>query len=237
MMSEESPVEKIMLTDKPRSVPILYSFRRCPYAMRARMGLYYGGHCVELREVDLAAIPQSLRALVPDSPRVPVLQLSDGRVLDESWDILLWAVSSHDPECWLGEGGADVQAAERWIEMNDFSFKSDLDHYKYAARYPEYPAEHYRSEGEVFLQDIETQLGITRFLLGERPSVADIGVFPFVRQFAHVDPAWFAQTPYPLLRAWLAGLLASPLFNAVMHKHPVWQPGQRPLIVGAAADT
>jgi len=205
--------------------------------MRARMALYYSGVQVELREVDLKAVPHSLRALVPDNPTVPVLQLPNGVVIDESWDIVLWAVRQHDPDGWSGDTDASLVAAEQWIEMNDYSFKTDLDHYKYADRYPEHPVESYRSEGEVFLQDIEAQLNASRFLLGERLSIADIGVFPFIRQFAFVDKAWFDQAPYPQLQRWLAVLLDSNLFAGVMKKYPAWRPGQETVIFGQKTAT
>lgn len=203
--------------------------------MRARLALFYSGVRVELREVDLKAVPDSLRVLVPENPTVPVLQLTDGRVIDESWDIVLWAVRRHDPDGWLGDGDATPSAAEQWIEMNDFSFKADLDHYKYADRYPEHPAQYYRREGEAFLRDLEEQLGGSRYLLGERLSIADIGVLPFIRQFAFVDKAWFDRAPYPGLQRWLTGLLDSELFAAVMEKYPVWQPGREAVIFGRAA--
>jgi len=211
---------------------VLYSFRRCPYAMRSRLALKYSGVQVELREVDLKAIPDSLRALVPDNPTVPVLQLPDGRVIDESWDVLLWAVRENDPDGWLGEAGCNLVPAEQWIEMNDFSFKTDLDHYKYHERHPERTQLEYREEAEAFIQDLEDQLQETRFLLGDKLSIADIGVLPFIRQFAFVDKAWFDQAPYPKVQAWLAAFLASDLFDAVMEKYPVWAAGDEPVVFG-----
>ncbi len=205
--------------------------------MRARLALFYSGVQVELREVDLKAVPDSLRTLLPENPTVPVLQLRDGRVIDESWDIVLWAVRQYDPDGWLGEGEATLIAAGQWIEMNDFSFKTDLDHYKYADRYPEHPADYYRGECEAFLQELEDQLGEHPYLLGDRLSIADIGVFPFIRQFAFVDKAWFDQAPYPQLQRWLTALLDSELFAAVMEKYPVWQPGREAVIFGQATHT
>lgn len=210
------------------SLPVLYSFRRCPYAMRARLGLQYSGQAVELREVDLKAVPEALRRLVPENPTVPVLQFPDGRVIDESWDILVWAVRQHDPDGWFDE--QRLVEAEQWIEMNDFSFKTDLDHYKYHERYPEQSQQDYREEAEEFIQDLENQLGETRFLLGEQLSIADIGVLPFVRQFAFVDKAWFDAAPYPKVQAWLENFLASSLFDAVMAKYPVWSEGDAAVI-------
>jgi glutathione S-transferase len=204
--------------------------------MRARLALFYSGEPVELREVDLKAVPASLRALKPDNPTVPVLQLPDGRVIDESWDIVLWSVRRNDPEGWLGENDTILMAAEQWIERNDFSFKHDLDHYKYAVRYPEHPAGYYRGQGEDFLRDLEEQLGKSRYLLGEQLSVADIGIFPFIRQFAFVDKDWFDQAPYPRLQHWLEELLASGLFTAIMQKYPLWQPGQQAVIFGPTTE-
>ena len=198
--------------------------------MRARLALSYSGIPVILREVDLKNLPQTLCELVPDKQTVPVLQLPDGRVLDESWDIVLWAVREHDPDGWLGEQESYLTDADQWIEMNDYSFKDDLDRYKYADRYPEHPAEYYRSQAEEFLQDLEDQLAETTCLLGDRLSIADIGILPFIRQFAFVDKEWFDQAPYPGVRVWLETFLESDLFTAIMDKHPVWQPGDEPVI-------
>lgn len=211
-------------------LPVLYSFRRCPYAMRARLALYYSGIQLELREVDLNALPASLVELVPDNQTVPVLQLPDRRVLDESWDVLLWAVRENDPDQWLGENESHLLPAEQWIEMNDYSFKTDLDHYKYADRYPDHPAEYYRSEAAEFIQELEDQLGETRYLLGDTLSIADIGILPFIRQFAFVDKVWFDQAPWPRVQAWLEAFLNSKLFADVMYKYPLWQPGGSPIL-------
>lgn len=214
----------------PHTLPVLYSFRRCPYAMRARLDLRYAGVRLELREVDLNALPEALVTRVPDNQTVPVLVLPEGRVLDESWDVLLWALRCHDPDAWLGEGESHRLRAEQWIEMNDYSFKADLDHYKYADRYPEYPQAHYREEASEFIQEIEEQLAQTPFLLGDSLSVADIGLLPFVRQFAFVDKAWFDAQPWPHVQAWLDAFLNSALFAAVMDKVPLWQAGDPPRI-------
>lgn len=216
---------------QPQSgLPVLYSFRRCPYAMRARLALVYAGIQVELREVDLNDMPDVLCELVPDNQTVPVLQLPHGQVLDESWDIVLWAVRENDPDGWLGENESYLIDADQWIEMNDYSFKDDLDHYKYADRYPEHSADYYRSQAELFLQDLEDQLNATACLLGDRLSIADIGVLPFIRQFAYVDKDWFDQAPYPSVKAWLQAFLESALFAAIMDRYPVWQPGDDAVI-------
>ena len=208
---------------------ILYSFRRCPYAMRARLALKYAGVKVELREIDLNNPPAELIA-ISEQATVPVLHLSDGRVIDESWDIVQWAVKQNDPDLWLDENEQHLTESEMLIEMNDYSFKQDLDHYKYADRYPEHPMEYYREQGEDFLQELEERLNSTRFLLSDQLSIADIGIFPFVRQFAMVDMDWFDQAPYPKLQQWLSGFTDSDaseaqLFSSVMEKHEIWKQG------------
>jgi glutathione S-transferase len=191
----------------------LYSFRRCPYAMRARMALRYSGVPVEIVEVSLKAKPAEMLAISPKGT-VPVLD-ADGRVIDESLEIMRWALAQNDPQGWLLDG--DSRIAEL-IEANDQGFKVDLNRYKYAERYPEQPMEVYRAQGAVFLQRLEGLLQDRDYLLADHPSLADIALLPFVRQFAHVDREWFAQTPYPRLQAWLHYFLESDLFTSIMKK-------------------
>ncbi len=217
-------------------LPIFYSFRRCPYAMRARMALQYSGVKVELREVLLKNKPESLLAINRDAT-VPLLVLPGGDVIDESWQIMLWAIRQNDHDFWLGENETLVSDVEMLLEMNDYSFKTDLDHYKYADRYPEYPAEHYRSQGEEYLQDLEEALCESRFLLGWKMSAADIAIFPFIRQFACVDKQWFdCAADYPKLQAWLQAFMDSDLFESIMQKLPAWQEGDQPFIFPACSD-
>jgi glutathione S-transferase len=196
--------------------------------MRARLALKYAGLPVELREVDLNAVPAELTA-VSSKNTVPVLVTPDGKVIDESWDIVLWALRQNDPDNWLGDDESHVIPADQILEINDFSFKEDLDHYKYFERYPEHPQDYYRKRGEEFLQELEEMLSESRYLLGNQPTLADIGVFPFIRQFAFTDRDWFEQSPYVHLRQWLDAWLASKLFESVMVKHPVWKPGDAPI--------
>lgn len=195
------------------SEALLYSFRRCPYAMRARMALRYAGVPVQIVEVSLKAKPADMRALSPKGT-VPVLSV-DGRVIEESLEIMLWALAQHDPDDWLLKGDPRVL---QLIAENDQAFKHHLNRYKYAERYPELPMEHYRAEGEVFLRALEALLADRAFLLAEHLSLADVALAPFVRQFAHVDREWFASAPYPRLQAWLQRFLESALFVAVMAK-------------------
>jgi len=211
-------------------LPILYSFRRCPYAMRARLALYASGMTVELREVSLRDKPASMLAVSPKAS-VPVLVLPDGDVIDESWDIMQWALHLHDPDGWLGKNDSHVDAAIPLISENDTTFKYNLDRYKYPDRYPEYPQSHYRSEAEAFLSKLENRLGASRFLLGDELSVADVAIFPFIRQFAEVDKGWFALAPFSKLRRWLKDFIDSEGFISVMAKYSIWHPGDPPVIM------
>ena len=214
-------------------LPVLYSFRRCPYAMRARMAVSYSGLAVELREVILRDMPVSLLACSPKGT-VPVLVLPGGEVLEESRDIIDWALVNNDPDNWLPAPG-DVlrQEVSRLVDACDMSFKQHLDRYKYAERYPEHAADYYRSQGEVFLEQLEQRLGQHEWLCGERMSVADVSIFPFIRQFANVDRAWFDETVYARLQAWLSVFLQSDLFAGVMNKFPPWQEGDAAVVFPA----
>ena len=191
----------------------LYSFRRCPYAMRARMALRYSGVPVEIVEVSLKAKPAQMLAISPKGT-VPVLD-AGGQVIDESLEIMRWALAQNDPDDWLL--GGDSRITEL-IEANDQVFKVHLNRYKYAERYPEQPMEVYRAEGALFLQQLDELLEGRDYLLANHPSLADIALLPFVRQFAHVDRDWFAQTPYVRLQAWLQRFLESELFTGIMKK-------------------
>jgi len=191
----------------------LYSFRRCPYAMRARMALRYSGVPVDIIEVSLKAKPAEMLAISPKGT-VPVLD-ADGQVIDESLEIMRWALAQNDPENWLL--GGDTRIGEL-IEANDQGFKVHLNRYKYAERYPEQPMEVYRAEGALFLQKLDELLEGRDYLLTDHPCLADIALLPFVRQFAHVDREWFATTPYVRLQAWLQRFLESDLFTGIMKK-------------------
>ena len=213
--------------------PILYSFRRCPYAMRARLGILFAGLQVELREIVLRDKPAQMLAISPKGT-VPVLQLVDEQVLEESRDIMLWALERQDPQGLLD--ATTLKPAMALIEQNDQQFKQWLDRYKYADRYPEMTQLEYRQQGEVFLQQLEQLLLNQNFLLGEKISIADIGIMPFIRQFAHVDRQVFAELPYPNLQRWLNAWLQHPLFLQAMHKYQPWQEGELLLVIFGSAD-
>lgn len=216
-----------MHLSKNLSLNLLYSFRRCPYAMRARLGLLFAGLSVELREITLKNKPTPMLAISPKGT-VPVLQLVNGSVLEESLDIMLWALQEQDPQGLLDS--KLVQQAKALLEQNDNQFKPWLDRYKYADRYPEMPQLAYRQGGEVFLQVLETLLTKHPFLLGSKITLADIGIMPFVRQFAHVDRDVFYSLNYPNLQQWLRGWLEHPLFLQAMIKFQPWQAGDEPLV-------
>jgi len=195
------------------SEALLYSFRRCPYAMRARLALRYSGVAVRIVEVSLKAKPAEMLALSPKGT-VPVLNV-DGQVIEESLEIMQWALAQNDPDNWLLQGDPAVFAL---IAENDQGFKYHLNRYKYAERYPEQPMEHYRAGGEVFLQKLEALLADRDYLMANHLTLADAALAPFVRQYAHVDRVWFAGTPYKRLQAWLERFMDSALFIAVMAK-------------------
>jgi glutathione S-transferase len=210
--------------------PILYSFRRCPYAMRARLALQAASIVYELREVVLSDKPVQMIAL-SGKGTVPVLQLQNGAVIDESIEVMHWALGQSDPHTWLA---AEDTVTKRLIERNDSSFKEDLDHYKYHVRHPEHPREYYRSRAETFLAKLEGLLaqhdGIG--LVAERATLADVAIFPFLRQFAHVDRNWFDNSRYGLLEQWLRGFEQSHLFLSIMKKYPAWVNGDAVTTIG-----
>ena len=185
------------------------------------MALKQSGIKVELREVKLSDIPAEALALSPDAT-VPILVLPDGSVFTESWDIVKWSLSQNDPNNWLGDNNEHSLDAEILIETNDYSFKEDLDHYKYADRFPEHSEEHYRTACEEFIEELEEMLSENHYLLTEQISLADIGVFPFVRQFSMVNKEWFDNTPYPKVQNWLQNFIDSELFQVIFHKHETW---------------
>jgi glutathione S-transferase len=200
-----------------------YSFRRCPYAMRARLAIAYSGQSVQLREIILKEKPAEMLQLSPKGT-VPILQLSTGEVLDESLDIMAWALSQNDPEHWLTD---NIHAVLGLIDENDFEFKGWLDKYKYSDRFPENTEEFYRQQCEDFLATLEHRLQQHTYLFSSTISLADIAIFPFIRQFSGVDKSWFDQAPYPHCQQWLNSLINSTLFISIMEKYPTWLSSQQ----------
>lgn len=201
------------------ALPILYSFRRCPYAMRGRMALDVAGIKLEHREVLLKDKPAEMLEASPKGT-VPVVVLPDGRVIEESLDVMNWALEQNDPENWRAPGEAMMPL----IATNDCEFKHHLDRYKYATRYEGAVAEEHRTVASTFIDQLEKRLSLSGQLMGDAVSQADIAIFPFIRQFANTDRAWFDTRDWPNVQHWLAGHLASERFNRIMKKHDVWSP-------------
>ena len=209
-----------------REQPLLYSFRRCPYAMRARMALWISGTSCELREVKLADKPDAMLE-ASSKGTVPVVVLDDGSVIDESIDVMRWALERNDPEGWLAGDDREL------LELVDGPFKHHLDRYKYYTRYDSDPQEHRTAALEI-LRQLDARLSEHGQLCGESRTLADIATFPFIRQFANHDRAWFDALDLPHLQRWLEAHLDSDLFKAVMAKHKVWQPGDEAVYFEAA---
>ena len=197
-----------------KTLPILYSFRRCPYAMRARMALIASGLLYEHREILLSDKPPAILSASPKGT-VPVLVLADGRVIDESIDIMRWALGQNDPEGWMT--GADLAL----VATYDGAFKHHLDRYKYATRYGEDPLPH-RAAGLAMLIELEARLASGTYFGGALRGFCDISIFPFVRQFAGVDPAWFEAYAPQKVGRWLLALVGSELFERAMVRLPPW---------------
>ena len=198
--------------------PILYSFRRCPFAMRARMALLNCGIKPELREVKLHNMPPALLALSPKAT-VPVLQLSEGRVIDESLDIMRWALSIEDPSHWL----ENIDISNQLIDQSDNNFKPLLDKYKYADRHTEFSQIEHRQNAEPFIKLLDEKLNQHPYLVDGQIRLADIAIFPFIRQFVGVEPNWFSHSNYSAVKIWLDALIESSQFKKVMQKYTVWQ--------------
>ena len=219
-----------MLTEQLNALPILHSFRRCPYAMRARMAIRYSQIEVELREVKLSQKPGEMLAL-SEKGTVPVLVLENGTVLEESMDIIHWALSIDDNDNWkLTDQSDQYHEAMTLISENDTDFKNHLDHYKYADRNPNHPVEYYRNQGEPFLAKLNQLLSRRLYLIAGQISIADIAIFPFIRQFAYVDKDWFNNSDYQYLVNWTLKLIETTLFQSAMKKQNPWNPLDPPFV-------
>ncbi|MET1254461.1 glutathione S-transferase [Aliikangiella maris] len=214
-------------------LPVLYSFRRCPYAIRTRMVLFYCHIPVELREVVLKNKPPQMMAVSPKGT-VPVLLLGSGEVIDESYQIILWALQQvKDESLFYSKSQKQQNKIQQWIEQNDTVFKSWLDKYKYAVRFPEASESFYRQQAEVFLIKLENSLAQHAYIIDDQLSLADIMIAPFIRQFAYVNIDWFKDSQYVKLNQWLFDILKSPIFTSVMSKYQPWKTGDEATIFPA----
>jgi glutathione S-transferase len=211
-------------------MPILYSFRRCPYAMRARMAIAVSGQTCALREIVLRNKPPEMIQASPKST-VPLLVLTDDpdnpddRVIEESLEIMHWALGRNDPEGWLAPLSDDRKDIDALIAENDGPFKEHLDRYKYPTRYENADPLHHRAQGTAFLEKLEARLLKAAFLCGNEFTLADAAISPFIRQFANNDREWFDALDMPGVQRWLKCVLESDCFLRVMEKYPAWEGG------------
>ncbi len=192
------------------------------------MALNYAGIRLEHREVLLSDKP---RAMLEASAKatVPILKLPDGSIIDESVDVMHWALEQRDTDRWWQDELATQTLT--LVEENDFSFKTQLDHYKYADRYPQQSQSDYRTQAETFLLQLENRLESRQYLMTDQLTFSDVAIFPFIRQFALVDKPWFDQAPYPNLQKWLQSFLDSILFTGAMSKYPTWDDSDASILI------
>ena len=209
------------------NLPILYSFRRCPYAMRARMAIHISGQKCELREVLLRDKPPSMLEYSAKGT-VPVLILQDGKVIDESLDVIDWALNLNDPDDW--QRSKDKEKTKELIKINDGEFKYHLDRYKYSKRYDNEDPEFHRKKCLKFIELINNELNNSEYIFDDNISYADIVLLPFIRQFRIADIEWFDSLPYDNLKKWLSSFLNSSLLNSIMKKYDLWKEGDKSIV-------
>jgi len=209
------------------NLPILYSFRRCPYAMRARMAIHISGQKCELREVLLRDKPPSMLEYSAKGT-VPVLILQDGKVIDESLDVIDWALNLNDPDDW--QRSKDTKKTKELIKINDGEFKYHLDRYKYSKRYDNEDPEFHRKKCLKFIESINNELNNSKYIFDDNISYADIVLLPFIRQFRIADIEWFDSLPYNNLKKWLSSFLGSSLLNSIMKKYDLWKEGDKSIV-------
>jgi glutathione S-transferase len=204
-------------------LPILYSLQNCPYAMRARLAILLAQQAVSIRAVDLKNKPAELLAASPKGT-VPVLVLdTEDKVIDESLDIMLWALRRNDPQDLLyAHTPAALPEMLALISENDHDFKPGLERYKHAKRFHDDTQERYRLECEPFIQRLEQRLKQHEFFMGSTPSLLDYALLPFIRQFSRVNRQLYLKGPYSHLERWLKQHLQSRLFSNAMTQYPLW---------------
>ncbi|WP_019029435.1 glutathione S-transferase [Colwellia piezophila] len=214
------------------TLPILYSLRNCPYAMRARLAIFKAKQSVLLRDLVLSNKPKEMIA-VSSKATVPVLVLNDSTVIDESLAVMLWALRETDPADLLHSQQEDALPAMLLL-INEFDndFKRCLEAYKCAKRYQEDNITQCREACQLYINQLEQRLTKHKFLISDKESLADIALLPFIRQFARIERQWYLQSPYPKVRQWLNSYLQSPIFTKVMAKHPLWVDSRQDVLFG-----
>ena len=204
------------------NLPILYSFRRCPYAMRARMAIHISSQKCEIREVLLRDKPPSMLEY-SSKGTVPVLVLQSGEVIDESLDVIDWALNLNDPDNW--QRSKDNEKTKELIKINDGEFKYHLDRYKYSKRYDNEDPEFHRKKCLSFIEKVNSELQNSKYIFDDAISYIDISLLPFIRQFRIADNEWFDELPYENVKSWLSKFLDSSLLNSIMKKYDLWKEG------------
>ncbi|WP_114327283.1 glutathione S-transferase [Candidatus Colwellia aromaticivorans] len=223
------------MTFKTKPLPILYSLRNCPYAMRARIAIFKAKQTVMLRDIVLSNKPKEMITASPKAT-VPVLVLTNGTVLEESIDVMLWALNETDPDDLLQKQNArDLSEMLQLINTFDHDFKACLEQYKCAKRYRESNIVECREACEQYLKILERRLNSQLFLMSNTESLFDIALVPFIRQFARVERQWYLQSPYPKVRQWLNNYLQSPMFTKVMAKYPLWLDNHEVVLFGGVS--
>ena len=218
--------------NKIKALPILYSLRNCPYAMRARLAIFKADQTVLLRDLVLSNKPAEMIAVSPKGT-VPVLVLTNETVIEESLDIMLWALHETDPNDLLHcQEECSLSSMLSLINLFDNDFKTCLEEYKCAKRYQEDNIIQCRVVCEQYIQQLEHRLTEYTFLMSDKESLADIALIPFIRQFARIERQWYLQSPYPMVRQWLNRYLQSSTFTKVMAKHPLWVDEPRDVLFG-----
>ncbi|MDG1752966.1 MAG: glutathione S-transferase [Thalassotalea sp.] len=217
-------------------LPILYSLRNCPFAMRARLAIFKAKKTVILRDIVLSNKPQEMLDASPKAT-VPVLVNKESGVIEESLDIMLWAFNQNDPDDFLHQGVKDNHLNKNTemmalITQFDDQFKGCLENYKCAKRYHETNIVECRQACEAYIAQLEQRLTQHQFLISNNESLADIALLPFIRQFARIERQWYLQAPFPKVRAWLNSYLQSAIFTKVMTKYPLWNEKQETIIFG-----
>ena len=217
---------------EPTDLPILYSLRNCPYAMRARFGIFKSKQQVILRDIVLSNKPDEMIAASPKG-EVPTLVVSSSLVIDQSLEVMLWALNKSDPNDLLHSNNEEaLPLMLKFIAAFDIGFKAAFDKYSAAKRYHDDNVEQYRQNCEVYINDLEQRLNKHAFLMSENESLADIALISFIRKFAKVERKWYLQSPYPKVRAWLNSYLQSALFSKVMKEYPLWLESKELIIFG-----
>jgi len=204
------------------NLPILYSFRRCPYAMRARMAIHISSQKCEIREVLLRDKPPSMLEY-SSKGTVPVLVLQSGEVIDESLDVIDWALNMNDPDNW--QRSKNNEKTKELIKINDGEFKYHLDRYKYSKRYDNEDPEFHRKKCLSFIEKVNSELQNSKYIFDDAISYIDISLLPFIRQFRIADNEWFDELPYENVKSWLSNFLNSELLKSIMSKYDIWKEG------------